>query len=537
MRYHKTILLIILVLFIYGCSGDQRPEKAKHVILIGLDGVSAEGLQFARTPHINQLIREGAMTLKARNVMPTDSRPNWAALLTGSGPEQNGVLDNSWRQDHPVVKPQVTDEDGFFPSVFYALRNQMPDAKIAVFTVSRGFGRSFNTSYMDTVAYFSEPNTSIPGAIPYIISEKPEFAFLYLVDTDHEGHTYGWESDEYLAAIERADANIGELTQALKENGMYDETYIMVVTDHGGLGKGHGGTSEQEMMVPWIIKGPGTVKNQLITQPMNTFDTSPTITYLFHLEQPWVWIGKPVRAAFAADPQAKAMPKKSYTAAPRIQPSGGLYIKENAHVELTSDGSDADIRYTLDGTEPTLQSAGYSEPLELSESAVLKARTFSNGEGGPVKEASFRILSNTKGHGITYTYYEGTWMSVPYFDKLRSRGKGVVYEFDVKPVEKREDHFGVVFESYLLVEAEGEYTFYIRSDDGSKLYINNKEIIDNDGSHSALTKAGSIELNSGKHPIKVEYFDDYMGEHLTLFYEGPGVPYQVVPADKLFLTK
>ncbi|MCB0283090.1 MAG: alkaline phosphatase family protein [Calditrichaeota bacterium] len=534
--YFLSIMILSGGVF-FSCSNDNRPVKAEHIIVIGLDGFSTEGLQFAETPNLNMLIRDGAMTLSALNVMPTVSSPNWAAQLTGAGPEQNGVTDNGWKKDQPIVKPQVTDKDGYFPSIFNVIREQMPQAKMGFFYDWKGLGEMFNLSLIDKVEFFKEYNKSIEEGIPFIISEKPDFTFIYSGDTDHQGHTYGWKSDEYLEAVKASDENIGKLIKALKDNNMYDNTYIFVITDHGGIGKSHGGTSDIEMHVPWIIKGPGVLKNRMIEQTMNTFDTSPTIAYLFHLQQPWAWIGKPVRAAFKNDPMAAAMDVKSYSAAPRIKPSGGLYVGEDAVFTLTADGSEQQIFYTTDGSEPTLQSSKYNGPVTLTESAVVHARSFTDNSGGPVTNAAFRILKDTKGHGIQYSYYEGNWIELPDFSKLRPKGKGKVFEFAVEPVEKREDHFAVKYESYLQIDKPGIYKFYIWSDDGSKLYINNKEVVDNDGSHSAQMKGGSIELKAGKHPIRVEYFDDYSGQELALYYEGPDIPYQVVPADKLFLNK
>lgn len=74
----------------------------------------------------------------------------------------------------------------------------------------------------------------------------------------------------------------------------------MIVADHGGIGTGHGGESMLELEVPWIIRGPGVIKDRMIAQPVNIYDTAPSIASLFHLEQPYEWIGRPVLAAFEA---------------------------------------------------------------------------------------------------------------------------------------------------------------------------------------------------------------------------------------------
>ena len=73
------------------------------------------------------------------------------------------------------------------------------------------------------------------------------------------------------------------------------------------------------------------------------------------------------------------------------------------------------------------------------------------------------------------------------------------------------ENTAVVFEGTLNIEQEGKYTFSIISDDGSKLYIDNKELIDNDGDHGTKEESSSVNLTSGKHKIKVEYFNPTCG--------------------------
>ena len=57
----------------------------EHVVIIGVDGMSPKGVEVAKTPHMHQLMREGAYTLHARGVMPTVSSPNWASMIMGAG--------------------------------------------------------------------------------------------------------------------------------------------------------------------------------------------------------------------------------------------------------------------------------------------------------------------------------------------------------------------------------------------------------------------------------------------------------------------
>ena len=78
------------------------------------------------------------------------------------------------------------------------------------------------------------------------------------------------------------------------------------------------------------------------------------------------------------------------------------------------------------------------------------------------------------------------------------------------------------------------YRFFINSDDGARLYIDGKLLIDNDGSHSAARKGAKIALNKGFHEIKIEYFEDYMGQELKVRILSKNMPEQLVPASMLF---
>ncbi len=66
--------------------------------------------------------------------------------------------------------------------------------------------------------------------------------------------------------------------------------------------------------------------------------------------------------------------------------------------------------------------------------------------------------------------------------------------------------------------------FEITSDYGSRLIIDDNTIIDNDGSHSTISKKGSVELAEGVHVIKVEYFEDSDGQELEVHYAIDGEP-------------
>ncbi len=73
-------------------------------------------------------------------------------------------------------------------------------------------------------------------------------------------------------------------------------------------------------------------------------------------------------------------------------------------------------------------------------------------------------------------------------------------------VTKRFEWFGIDYEGKFWIERAGRYEFALTSDDGSVLYIDGDEVINNDGMHPPVTKKGSVQLAHGAHDIRVRYF-------------------------------
>ena len=96
------------------------------------------------------------------------------------------------------------------------------------------------------------------------------------------------------------------------------------------------------------------------------------------------------------------------------------------------------------------------------------------------------------------------------------------------------DYFAVRFAGYILIRSSGVYTFYLNSDDGSKLYIGSKLLIDNDGDHSMKKLEASIPLSKGLHPIFVEYYEKEGNAGLELTWCRPNGTVGVIPETSLF---
>ena len=98
------------------------------------------------------------------------------------------------------------------------------------------------------------------------------------------------------------------------------------------------------------------------------------------------------------------------------------------------------------------------------------------------------------------------------------------------------DYVGARFTGYLYVPVEGNYRFFLTSDDGSKLYINNNLVIDNDGLHGAVRLENTINLTAGFHRIRCEYFESRGSQVCVLQWQGPNRPLETIPAAYYFLS-
>lgn len=414
MEKNRTLVLVlgIVVAGTLGPVGCRQkaagPDMDRHVILIGIDGMGAQAFQAARTPNLKRLARQGALSLKARSVMPTVSSPSWGSILTGAGPEQHGMTSNSWLVDRFNIAPTDKDENGFFPSIFTIIRREMPGAETAVFYDWDALANLFNNKVVSRVEFSRTYPETFAKAIPYILEKRPQLAFLYVGRPDDVGHEFGYDSEEFYRSCAEVDGKIGELLDALGKTDWGGRCTVLAVVDHGGTGRGHGGESMIEVEVPWIISGPGIIRDKLIEQPVNIFDTAPTIALILGLEPPFSWIGRPVLGAFEANKALAAMNTRAFVPKPKSSLRSGLYA-EPRNVSFTVDDAAAEIRYVVSGNEskPDTSSARYDQLVPLAESCVVTAVAMRDGAVSEPSVVNFERVFGIKGVSLGRAPDEG----------------------------------------------------------------------------------------------------------------------------------
>ncbi|BDD10301.1 hypothetical protein FUAX_27330 [Fulvitalea axinellae] len=548
----KKIILPVLGLclaMLASCTRQASTRRADHVVLIGIDGLSVAGVRNAETPVLDSLMNAGAYTLRARAVLPTVSSPNWASMVTGVDVAQHGVMDNDWERAEMRIAPVSAGEEGMFPSVFYEIRRALPNAKIGAIYDWGGFGRLIEDSIPDLKISPKGVEKTVAEAIRFIKAERPDFTFIQLDHVDHAGHSKGHETEAYYQAVEEADRFVARILKALAEAKMAQSTTVIITSDHGGIGYGHGGFTEKEINIPVILAGPGVKKGYRIAAPVYQFDAAANVLFALGVERPESWLGKPTAIAYVDGPSVKTAGFMDRIPAPEILPadsaafSGYGFLSENDSVTVRFKAQKgAKVYYTLDGSLPTQSSKLYTGPFVLDSTAVVKAKAFAGfSQQSNVATSSIRVVKNREGHGLRYAYYESNaWTDTfPDLAKEKPVAKGQSLELRVGNIDRRtqkgEKQMALTFDGYFLAKQKGKYKFATRSDQGAKLWIDGKLVTGNKDGNGIREERGDIKLDSGRHRLRLAYFDTVGNRWLDVMVKGPNLPEQVVPADLLFL--
>jgi alpha-L-fucosidase len=235
--------------------------------------------------------------------------------------------------------------------------------------------------------------------------------------------------------------------------------------------------------------------------------------------------------------------KIDITSPPSISSKFDIFI-DALDVSLSTDRENVAIRYTLDGSVPTMSSKLAGGPVTLTATTTVTARCFRDSKpvSGPVSamftkvkpEPAMRVDGVV--NGIQYSYYEGDWSVLPDFRKLNPVKSGSLANFDLSP-RSQPEYFGFEYTGYIRVPEDGVYSLFIGSDDGSRLLLDNKVLIDNDGLHSMNEMKGVAALATGLHSLTVQYFQKGGGRDLKISVEGPKSAKELIPASMLFRVK
>ncbi len=290
----KTILISLLLFLLFPYFSASQNTPSPKVIVIGVDGMGAEGVKRTNTHHIDELLERGSYTMFANAIMPTKSAPNWASLLMGTTPDVHGVTGNGWRRGDVLPQTACEGEKGIHQTIFSQLKQHDPTIRIRVYHDWEGLGKLVETSACTEVVSTKNAKKTLKHTLEAIKKKDFDLLFVHFDHVDHALHFSGFLSKRYLKKVEKADTFIGSIVEEL-EIANFPEGYIVLVTaDHGGNGRTHGGDTLGEIEIPFIVAGTGIPTGLLDEEEVMIYDTAPTIGAFFGVPVQACWKGRNV---------------------------------------------------------------------------------------------------------------------------------------------------------------------------------------------------------------------------------------------------
>ncbi len=206
------------------------------------------------------------------------------------------------------------------------------------------------------------------------------------------------------------------------------------------------------------------------------------------------------------------------------------------------------IFYTIDGYNPDETAELYSKPVIVNipkgEFRIIKVVQISeSGRRSSINKIIVRnpdskpaLTTQPKKNGLKYEYFTGNFQQVQDLEFSKPVNSGILEGkiSSEKWKTKIERYIGLKFDGYIFIPETGNYTFSTLSDDGSKLFIDNELVVNNDGIHWLNEAYGAVKLEKGFHKFNISYFDQVGGTVLNCFMQQEGKVKQEISASQLF---
>ena len=272
-----------------------RGNLTEHVVIISVDGMRPDAIaRFAPTT-IARLTREGATSLNAQTIIPSQTLPSHTSMLTGTEPAVHGI---TWNSDQTIVRGQELP----VPTIF-AIVKQFGLTTAAFFSKSK----FHHLEIARDLDYSQSPNGGWGKILAFRTAEdvdrilghsRPNLLFVHLGEPDYTGHFIGWMTPAYGSAVHAADRAINRILTAA-DRAFGKGRYVVILTaDHGGSGRAHLKEAAVNRTIPWIAWGQGVRRGVTLPAGIRTMDTAATALWLLGVPAPTHVVGQPVRAAF-----------------------------------------------------------------------------------------------------------------------------------------------------------------------------------------------------------------------------------------------
>ena len=256
--------------------------KGQKVILISVDGMRPDGFLQCGNPFAEVLMQKSYYTLNGQTVMPSVTLPCHMSLFHSVPPTRHGITTNLYL---PMARPI----NGLFEEL---KANKAVSAMFYGWEPLRDVARPGTLKFAEYLnAYEEESSDTVltDRALYRIAKSKPDFVFLYMVETDEKGgHDSGWMTETYFQRISTALDNIRRVIEACGE-----EYTVIITADHGGHDRGHGTDMPEDTTIPMFYCGKDFEAGKRF-EGGSILDIIPTIAKVMDIEPADEWEGTAV---------------------------------------------------------------------------------------------------------------------------------------------------------------------------------------------------------------------------------------------------
>jgi predicted AlkP superfamily pyrophosphatase or phosphodiesterase len=282
---------LVLLALLAACGGGGAPTTPPSpvpspvqpsVLIITIDGLRPDALARVQPPNLLALAGRGAHTMAARTVVPPNTLPAHASIVSGVDPETHGI---TWG-DYQPARGTIS-----VPTIFTIAH--AAGMRTALVCGKNVFRQLDAPGSIDFFADLNGGDAVVATEAIARLGERYRLMLVHFADVDLVGHVSGWMSDAQLRQVGDTDAAVGRLLAAVPAG-----TVVILTADHGGNGLNHVTEQPVDMTVPWMMSGPGVAPGRVLSVPVNVKDTAATALVILGLALPPGLPARPVVEAF-----------------------------------------------------------------------------------------------------------------------------------------------------------------------------------------------------------------------------------------------